>query len=174
MIHSQDRSKYEVMNSEKRDQYWCLKQSIVQDEDEGGSSDLLPVVETSDVIIGTRSEPTCVDERVVDVIEAIDKFHLIDENELHMAVNWDEVTRVVDGSLSAPSPSISGIKTSKNTILVAVSCLILAVVIPISVFLLRSSMGHRNASSPTQISEWFVASIKNDDTDHIAHTLELS
>lgn len=168
-------AKYKFMNFEKRDQYWCMKQNIVQDKDKGGSSGLLSVNETSGVIIGTRSEPTCIEERVADVIETVDKFHLMDEKELHLAVNWDEVTRVVEGSaISPPTSSISGNESYKNTILIAVSCLILAVVIPISVFLLRFSKRHRNAASPTQISEWLVSSINNDDADNIAHTLELS
>ena len=168
-------AKYKFINSEKRDQYWCIKQNIVQDKDEGGSSSLLSVNETSGVIIGTRSEPTCVEERVVDVIETVDKFHLMNEEELHLAVNWDEVTSAVEGSaISSPTSSISGNKSSKNTILIVVSCLILAVVIPISVFLLCFFKRHRSVASPTQISEWLVTSFNNDDTENIAHTLELS
>ena len=165
-------AKYKFVNTNSLDDFACVEQDIVAKQVESGTdSDLFVVLETHERgFIGTRSEPDCIEDRVVSVVEIVEKFQIMGRNkasENSAIVMEDPSTETVDmtATLASGYPSISGTSkgpNSNNTIIVAVSCLVLSVVIPLAVFAHRYRNGRPQGKSPTQLSEWLVSS-HNDD-----------
>jgi hypothetical protein len=152
-------------SSNDQDQYGCTRQRILSVVANGANSGLFNFIPPG-AVVGMRSNPECIDSRVFDVVEAIEKYKTAGPEEKEKAVSENEGIVMVSFTLPPHSeqqqdpaqPSDSS--TSTHIVLLAISCLAMAIAVPLFVFYFmydsKDWKPRAIDSPPTSLSEWFV------------------
>jgi len=153
--------RYVFSDTVDQDQYGCIRQQILSVVANGANSGLFDFVPPG-AVVGKRSDPTCIESRIVMVVEATEKYKTAGPEEKQMVTPENDLVLVTSTLPPAPPKPVESNDNGSNNsstqvITIAISCLALAIAVPIVVFYFihRPRRPRKIDFPPTLLSEWF-------------------
>lgn len=157
---------YTFTNSAENDIYGCSVQTIETVAENGASDTLFEVVVESDTLVGTRSNPNCIEDRVIEVVEVKNKFESMDETEADSENDQESLDgpTVVISQTLPPAPQgvafdFEGESAGNSTLIIALCSVTITLLVPGLVFYLLYIRKNRRIAPPTDKSEWLQTSV---------------
>lgn len=157
---------YTFTDSAENDIYGCSVQTIETVSENGASDSLFDVVVEAGTRVGTRSNPICIEDRVIEVVEVKNKFESMDEMEADSENDQESPDGpiVVISQTLPPAPQgvtfdFEGKSASNSTLVIALCSVTITLLVPGLVFYLLYMRKNRRIAPPTDKSEWLQTSV---------------